>query len=437
MKTASGIPIHCAFDEVADVATLVPNPLNPNRHPASQIDLLARIIKEQGWRAPITVSTRSGMIVRGHARLEAALKAGWREVPIDRQDYESEAAEWADLIADNRLAELAECDSEALLAMLRSVESDGVLELTGYDPKSLAALVADVNASQPHVEDFDVDGAMRHADEAEPEAPCRVERGDIWLCGKHRVMCGDSTQSEDVAKLMAGERAVLFATDPPYLVDYDGTNHPHKWGAPDKNKDWSKTYRDWDDSAQGEPLYDGFIAAAVQEAIREDAAWYCWHASRNQAMLERVWTRHGAFVHQQIIWVKDRPILTRSWYMWQHEPCFFGWKKGHKPPRVADDYPPSIWTVPTIAPGTTTDHPTSKPVALFETPLLQHTVAGELCYDPFLGSGTALIAAERLVRICYGMEIEPRYVQVILTRWEAATGQEAILAERIKEKVTP
>ncbi len=150
--------------------------------------------------------------------------------------------------------------------------------------------------------------------------------GDLWILGDHRLLCGDSMWAEDVKRLMAGERAVLFATDPPYLVDYDGTNHPPNRQSANPNKDWSPSYgATWDDSSQGPELYDGFIKAAIDDAITEDAAWYCWHASRRQAMVESCWEKAGAFVHQQIIWVKDRSILTRSHYLWKHEPCFYGW----------------------------------------------------------------------------------------------------------------
>jgi DNA modification methylase len=120
-------------------------------------------------------------------------------------------------------------------------------------------------------------------------------------------------------------------------------------------------------------------------------------------MLEQVWRRYGAFVHQQIIWVKDRPVLTRSWYMWQHEPCFFGWRQGHKPPRVADDFASTVWQVPTIRPGVSTDHPTMKPVELFTIPIRQHTEPGDLCYEPFSGSGSQHVAAEQEGRVCFGM----------------------------------
>jgi DNA modification methylase len=180
---------------------------------------------------------------------------------------------------------------------------------------------------------------------------------------------------------MNGSRACLFATDPPYWVDYDGTNHPRKWTSTHGrnhpgDKAWRGKYADVDSPEKGEALYEAFVKVAVENAIAENAVWYCWHASRRQRLLEAVWEKHRAFVHQQIIWMKNRPILTRSWYMWQHEPCFFGWVKGHKPKRVADDYPSSIWSFPTIAPGEATDHPTQKPVELFAIPIRQHTVKG-------------------------------------------------------------
>jgi len=163
-------------------------------------------------------------------------------------------------------------------------------------------------------------------------------------------------------------------------------------------------------------MYDAFVSLAVRVALTDNAAWYCWHASRKQALLEAVWEKNGAFVHQQIIWLKDRPILTRSWYMWQHEPCFFGWRKGKKPARVAKDYPPSVWQFPTHRAGETTDHPTQKPVELFAIPLRQHTRKGEVCYEPFAGSGTQFVAAELLGRVCYAMEKSPPFVGVILER---------------------
>jgi hypothetical protein len=217
---ASGIPIHCAFDEVVDVASLVPNPRNPNRHPEAQIDLLARIIKAQGWRAPITVSNRSGFVVRGHGRLLAAQLAGWDQVPVDRQDYATEAEEWADLIADNRLAELAEKDDAALLQMLKELEASQALPLTGYSDNDLLALLAQVNASQDRPEEFDAEEAMAGPDAA--GIATRVQLGEIWQLGRHRLLCGDATDPASWERLMAGRLAQAVVTDPPYGINYVG-----------------------------------------------------------------------------------------------------------------------------------------------------------------------------------------------------------------------
>ena len=182
-------------------------------------------------------------------------------------------------------------------------------------------------------------------EDAVPEPPPQpvTRPGDLWILGDHRLLCGDSTNHDDVRRTMDGQRAILFATDPPYLVDYDGTNHPTREGRDwnKANKDWSETYGiTWDDASQGAALYENFIRAAKECAIEPNAAWYCWHASRRQAMLEHVWEGAGAFVHQQVIWAKERGVLTRSYYLWQHEPCFFGWVRGNKPPKIVKGFDP-------------------------------------------------------------------------------------------------
>ena len=256
----------------------------------------------------------------------------------------------------------------------------------------------------------------------EPPRNPASRTGDLWILGDHRLLCGDSTSAADVRRLMNGERAILFATDPPYLVDYDGSNHPTR------NKDWSASYgTTWDDSSQGAELYDGFIAAAVAEAIAEDAAWYCWHASRRQAMLEACWEKAGAFVHQQIIWVKDRGVLTRSHYLWKHEPCFMGWRRPNRPPKVAEQTLPSTWEMPSFAKDERPDHPTPKPLDAFGIPMRQHVARGGLCYEPFSGSGSQIMAGEANGRRVFAMEISPAYVDVAVERWQAETGRDAIL----------
>ncbi|HKQ48612.1 MAG TPA: DNA modification methylase [Phycisphaerae bacterium] len=382
----------------------------------SAVDAVAASIKQFGFRQPIVVDD-DGLIVCGHTRYRAAQKLGLVKVPVHiAKDLTPEQIR-AYRIADNKTAELAEWNLELLAAEIGELKNAGIdWSLLGFNVDELATLL------DPGVKQglCDADDVPAPPDEA------TTKPGDIWILGDHRLLCGDCTNPEHVRRVMDGQRAALFATDPPYLVDYDGTNHPHKWGEPDKNKDWSESYgATWDEAAANPELYEKFVAAAVADAILPNAAWYCWHASRRQAMLEAVWEKHGAFVHQQIIWAKDRPILTRSWYMWQHEPCFFGWVRPNKPKRFAKDHPHSVWNVPTIPPGAKTDHPTSKPVELFAIPICQHTKAGDICYEPFAGSGSQIIAAEQASRRCFAIEISPIYVHVCVERWENFTGRKA------------
>lgn len=213
----SDIKIHCSYTEVVDITTIVPNPRNPNQHPQKQIELLAKIIKNQGWRAPITVSTRSGFVVRGHGRLLAAQLLGVGQVPVDRQDYATEAEEWADLIADNRIAELAEIDNNLLSELLSEIDiSDFDCELTGYKDSQINNLLADFNTAEVHEDNFDIETAIEEIKEP------ITKQGDVWQLGRHRLMCGDSTILSDVKKLMDGKMASMVFTDPPYNVAYEG-----------------------------------------------------------------------------------------------------------------------------------------------------------------------------------------------------------------------
>ncbi|XHR27626.1 MAG: site-specific DNA-methyltransferase [Chthoniobacteraceae bacterium] len=408
---ACGIEVWCAHERLVPTVELKPNPRNPNKHPDSQLELLAKNIKYFGWRHCITVSKRSGYIVAGHGRLQAAQKLGVELVPVDFQDFASDDEELAVLLADNRIAEIAETNEDELKSLLKELDGKIDLDLTGFDGDSLDDLLDRIETKEESAELT-----------TEPPANPITKLGDIYELGNHRLLCGDSTNSDDVRRVMNGERAILFATDPPYLVGYDGTNHPgQEHGSSEENWDLA-------DDSRNADLYDRFIKVAIAEAIDPHAAWYCWHASRRQRMVEDAWEKNGAFVHQQIIWAKpNRPILTRSWYLWAHEPCFMGWIKGNKPPRETSEYERSVWEIEGFNNDERPDHPTPKPLECFAVAMRQHTKRDGLCYEPFSGSGSQLIAGEQLGRRVYGLEISPAYCDVIIRRWLAlGEGRRAI-----------
>lgn len=409
---------------------------------------LRKSIDEFGLVEPLVWNQRTGNLVGGHQRLTALIDAGETEVDVSVVDLPLER-EKALNIALNKIS--GRWDERKLAELLDELirVPDFDLELTGFEIGEardiLADLLGDDAGRRP--EQFDIDAALAAA------GPPVTQPGDLIVLGtdpvcQHRLLCGDSTSAADVRCLMNGERAQLFATDPPYLVNYDGTNHPKKRTRIDirktsattpesrrrtsgGNKDWSGTYgTSWDDADANPELYDRFIAAAVAEAVDPHAAWYCWHASKRQAMLEEAWIKHGAFVHCQIIWAKNRGILTRAWYLWAHEPCLMGWMQGNKPKRVDTAVLSTVWNIPTLANGPERpDHPTPKPLELFEIPMRQHTHRGEVCYEPFAGSGTQIIAAERLGRRCFAMEVSPVYCDLIVRRFIAYAGESAVAPE--------
>ena len=393
---------------------LVPYARNARTHSEAQLAEIAGSIREFGFVNPVLIA-EDGTLIAGHGRVLAARQLGMETVPTISLTGLSETQRRALVLADNRIALNAGWD-EALLALeLSDLKEAGFdLGIMGFEDGELDRLLAGAEAED--------ETSTPPVIIPEPPRHPASRTGDLWLLGTHRLLCGDSTSAADVRRLMNGERAVLFATDPPYLVDYDGSNHPTR------NKDWSASYgTTWDDSSQGAELYDGFIGAAIAEAITEDAAWYCWHASRRQAMLEACWEKAGAFVHQQIIWVKDRGVLTRSHYLWKHEPCFMGWRRPNRPPKVADQTLPSTWEMPSFARDERPDHPTPKPLDAFGIPMRQHVARGGLCYEPFSGSGSQIMAGEVNGRRVFAMEISPAYVDVAVERWQAETGKDAIL----------
>ncbi len=389
---------------------LIPNPANWRTHPHEQQRALSGAMSEVGWVAQVLVNQTTGHVVDGHLRVELAINRNEPTVPVT-------------------YVELSEAEERLVLATL-----DPLAAMASADMAKLEELLADLTPSDAALRSLldelaDHNGILRQGltdpDELPPapdEADVYVKPGDLWALGDHRLLCGDSTKPQDVARLLAGQQAALMATDPPYLVDYQGGNHPQSWHnkAAVKDKHWD----DYVDPAAASGFFEAFLRAALPH-LAPGVALYQWHAHRRQALVESAWTACGLLVHQQLIWVKARSVLTHSHFMWQHEPCFYGWLAGAPPRRKPPANSSTVWPVDQVGQSAGI-HPTQKPVELFRRPIEWHALAGEICFDPFLGSGTTLIAAETLGRRCYGLEIEPRFVQVTIERWQGFTGRAAV-----------
>jgi len=400
---ADGIPVFCACDEVAPIESIIGNPRNPNTHPDRQIELLAHIIEAQGWRVPITVSNRSGYVVRGHGRLAAARLLGKSEVPVDRQDYANEASEWADLIADNRIAELAEVEGPMLKDLIEELDTGEIdLTLTGFGEDELARMM-----SEWHQDEVIEDEAP------EPPADPVTKHGDLWLLGEHRVLCGDATKNEDVVRLMDGEKADMMFTDPPWNVAIGQASNPeHRQRKGLENDDM--------DAVDFVAFLDAF-ARVVKPFVAGDI--YCVLGSFEWPTLDLTLRNNGFHWSTTIVWVKDTFVLGHSKYHSRYEPIWYGWsrKSSFCDRRDLDD----VWEIP--RPKRSVEHPTMKPVALCAKAIANSSVQSVI--DPFGGSGTTLIAAEQLGRRCYMLELAPEYCDVIVQRWENLTGKKAVLVD--------
>lgn len=454
MVLADGIKVYCAFDELMDVVRIVPNPRNPNQHGNKQIELLAKIIKSQGWRAPITVSNRSGFVVRGHGRLLAAQYLGVGQVPVDRQDYATEAEEWADLIADNRIAELSQVDDALLAGLMSDITiTDFDIGLTGYSEKQLDNLMADFKNIDVREDNFNTAAAV-----AEIKEPI-TKPGDVWQLGRHRLMCGDATKLSDIEKLMDGALAVMVFTDPPYNVAYEGAT-----------KDKLTIQNDNMPSDQfNRFLQDAFTSMIV--ATVPGGAIYVCHADSEGSNFRGALQEAGWLFKQCLVWVKNQFVIGRQDYQWQHEPILYGWKPGaahkffggRKQGTVIEEAAPIVvrkddeGVLLTITAGIQTvtirvpsyevlqagddslstiwrfekplrngEHPTMKPIGLCARAIQNSSQPGEIAIDFFGGSGSTLMAAEQTDRIAYLSEIDPIYCDVIIQRWEAFTGKKAV-----------
>lgn len=397
--------------ETVAIDRLFCSPTNP-RHNESAVPHVAASLRRFGWQQPI-VARRSGEVVAGNTRLKAAQTLGMTEVPVWWFDGDDLAAT-AFQIADNRTHEFATWDDAELAALLQQLKAEDALDGVGYSTDDLDALVQQLREQEEADRQITDDGP------SEPPVVATAKLGELWILGDHRLLCGDSTNLKDVQRVMADDKAALVATDPPYLVDYTG-ERPN-----DSGKDWTATYREIDIEDA-----DGFFKAVftnVLEVLGHKAAIYCWHAHKRCGDLQRIWRELGILDHQQIIWVKPTPVFGRVYWHFQHEPCVMGWRKGDKPEHDGVHEHTSVWTVDWDGKARVVGnaHPTEKPVELFVRPIKKHTKPGDIVFEPFSGSGSQLIAAERTGRRCRAIEISPPFVDVAILRWQKATGKTAV-----------
>lgn len=387
--------------ETWPVARLLPYARNPRKNDAA-VDRMCAAIREFGFRIPV-VARSDGMVVDGHLRLKAAQRLGLAEVPVALADDLSEAQIKAFRLLANRSAAWAEWDDELLALELQDLQGLGYdLALTGFDGGELKSLLDDGPATGLTDED------------AVPEPPAEpvTRPGDLILLGPHRLLCGDATVATDVARLLDGARPHLMVTDPPYGVDYDpswrntaGVSDTKRTGkvANDDRADWREAWA----------LFPGDVA-------------YVWHAAIHATTVAESLLACGFDIRAQIVWSKNRFALGRGDYHWQHEPCWYGVRKGAKSHWQGARDQSTLWSVaPAGTEDAATPHGTQKPVEAMRRPIVNNSARADAVYEPFCGSGTTLIAAETVGRICFAMELDPAYCDVIVQRWEAFTGQAA------------
>jgi DNA modification methylase len=395
----------------------IPYARNPRVAPEAAVAKVAASIAEYGWRQPIVVD-EAGVVIVGHTRLLAAKRLGLGRVPVHVAAGLTPQQVKAYRLADNRTGEETSWDAELLPLEISELADLGYdLELLAFDGKELARLTA-----LPAEGFTDPEEAP-----APPDEPV-TQRGDLWELGRHRLLCGDATDEADVRRLMAGERAALMATDPPYLVGYDGGAHPPTEGNGGKagrayEKAWG-TYVDHEDTPE---FYARFLGAAVEHALSEAPAIYQWFGMTRIESLLAAWREVGLLPHQVLIWRKSRAVLTYSEYLWDYEPLLYGWRQGCRPALRPPAETRAVWEIESrIEDGGGGVHPTQKPLECVRRPIVYHTLPGGLIYEPFAGSGTALIAAEELGRVCYALELSPAFCDVVVARWERFTGQKAV-----------
>lgn len=385
------------------VSSLIPYARNSRTHSDEQVAQIAASIREFGFTNPVLIDA-NGTIIAGHGRVMAAKKLGLDEVPCLRLGHLTPSQIRAYVIADNKIALNAGWDDEMLKAELLTLQEDGFnTDLTGFSDEELNALLT-VETVEGETDPDEV-----------PEAPVEpiTKLGDIWILGNHRLMCENSTSIESVNRLMAGEQANLLLTDPPYNVAYEG-----------KTEDALTIQNDsMDNDSFAQFLRD--IYSTADTVMKEGAVFYIWHADSEGLNFRKAAFEVGWKIRQCLIWNKNTLVLGRQDYHWKHEPCLYGWKDG------AAHFWGSDRTQTTVLnfnkPSRNGEHPTMKPVELFEYQIKNSSKPSDVVLDLFGGSGTTAIACEKTGRKARLMELDPKYCDVIVKRWEEFTGKKARL----------
>jgi DNA modification methylase len=383
------------------IENLVPYVNNARTHSAEQVNKLRSSLREFGFINPVIIDSNYGVIA-GHGRILAAKEEGITEVPCVFVDYLTEAQKKAYIIADNRFALDAGWDEELLKIEIESLQgTDFDISLTGFEEQEIADLFG--NDDEVKEDDFDVD--------AELQKPCFSKEGDVWHLGKHTVICGDSTKSETYTSLLGDTKVNLVCTDPPYFVSLESKSGKIK-------------NDDLNDKAGYEFLMKAF--RSLHEAMAKDASIYVFYATSKARVFHDAYEDAGFKVGAGLVWKKDRLVLTRTDWKYIHEPIIWGWRKDGKHIWYGDQKQKTVFEFDRIKSSKEDGcgHPSSKPVPLIAYLIKQCTMTNGIVLDAFLGSASTLIACEQLNRICYGIELEPKFVDVAVMRFLKITNDE-------------
>ena len=397
--------------ELWPIERLRPYARNARLHSDNQIAVLAANMVKFGWTMPCLISD-DGELIAGHGRIMAATQLGLSKIPVLRLSHLDEDHRRALRLSDNSVADMAEWDELNLGLEVICLQALGFdTDLLGFSPEFLDGLL---RAAQG-VDEVDNGSTEGEDDIPEPPVTPVSVAGDLWQLGSHRLICGDSTSADVVGRLLGGVKPLLMVTDPPYGVEYD-PSWRNQAGAAKTKRTGKVLNDDRADWLEAWSLFPGDVA-------------YIWHGALHAATVADSLIAAGFAIRSQIIWAKDRLVLSRGDYHWQHEPCWYAVRAKGKGHWAGDRKQTTLWQIANKDQDAATVHGTQKPVECMRRPILNNSSPGQAVYEPFMGSGTTLIAAETTGRICYGVELNPVYIDVAIERWQAFTSEEAVLLD--------